>query len=62
MKKIYQIPTTIIVKINVTQMIASSPGQQNLSKDDTPVVSSEEIGSRRGRSVWDDDEDDDYGY
>ena len=61
MKKIYQIPTTIIVKINVTQMIASSPGQQNLNIEDTPVVSSEEIGSRRGRSIWD-DEDDDYVY
>ena len=62
MKKTYQIPTTIIVKINVTQMIASSPGQQNLRIGDTYVENSEEIGSRRGRSVWDDDDDDDYGY
>ena len=57
MKKIYQNPTIKIVKINVTLMVGSSPGQQNLSIDDYPVVDSEEIGSRQGYSVWDDEDD-----
>ena len=56
MKKTYQNPTIKIVKINVTLMLASSPGQQNLTIDN-PVEDSEEINSRQGYSVWDDEDD-----
>lgn len=56
MKKIYQNPTIKIVKINVTLMQASSPGQQNLTIENY-VEDSEEIGSRQGYSVWDDEDD-----
>ena len=56
MKKTYQIPTIEIVKINVTLMQASSPGQQDLRTEDF-VEDTEQIGSRLGYSVWDDEDD-----
>ena len=58
MKKIYQIPTTTIVKIETTQMIATSIDMYGKNAEGAGM-------SRRGNnSVWDDDEDynEDYDY
>lgn len=57
MKKIYKTPTTNVVKVELTHMIAiSTLGNTDATSGNL---------SRRGRSVWDDeeeDDDDDYGY
>ena len=52
MKKIYMIPTTQVVKIQTTKMIAVS-----LYGED---AQGEGMSRRRGRSIWDDDDDNDY--
>jgi hypothetical protein len=57
MKKIYFAPKTTIVKVQLQQMIAASPGNQVLDKDSTPVSSESEIGSRGFSGIWDDDEE-----
>lgn len=52
MKKIYQNPAITIVKIQAQQMLAESLGVGNTYNGETVL-------SRRGRSEWD-DEDEDY--
>lgn len=51
MKKIYQTPNTIIVRVQTAKMIANSPGYR-LSTDETSGNL-----SRRGGD-WDDDDED----
>ena len=51
MKKTYQNPEMIIIKVQTAQMVAAST--ELYGKDATGTAM-----SRRGRSVWDDDEDD----
>ena len=52
MKKIYMIPTTKLVKIHTTQMIATSIRVGNAYEEGNAVL------SRRGRDdFWDDEED-----
>lgn len=53
MKKTYIIPTANIVKIEVAQMIAGSFDNE---LDQTGGGGSNALG-RRGRNVWDDDEE-----
>ena len=57
MKKIYNAPSTIVVKIELQRMIAESPASVTLSKDAGEVTSSDGIGSRQGNSLWDDEDD-----
>lgn len=60
MKKIYQTPKTVIVKIQAARMIAASKETIPQGEDyNNEVILSRE--TKGGRSVWD-DEDDDYGY
>ncbi len=56
MKKIYQNPETKTVKVQLSEMIASSTvvginASADALDDETTVA------SRRGGSIWDDDED-----
>lgn len=59
MKKIYKTPNTIIVRVQTNRMIASSPGYRG-----TPMTeeTSGNLSRRRTSSIWDDDDEDDYGY
>jgi len=56
MKKIYQTPNTIVVTIQTKKIMAGS----DLQYYGEPYTTSETSGnlSRRGSSVWDDDDDD----
>ena len=54
MKKIYKNPTTEIVNIEMAQMIAAS--EITVGVSETPY-DGEQIESRRGSSLWDDDEE-----
>ena len=57
MKKTYFAPNTRVVRVKLHQMIAGSPTPTTLSIenfDDNKVSSSDEIGSRRSSSIWDD--------
>lgn len=60
MKKIYFAPETNVVKIALQHIIATSPGSVTLRTSDAQVTDGNSIGSRRGGSLWDDDEDADY--
>ena len=53
MKKIYQTPATKVVNIELQQMIANSPDSINVSGS----YNGSAIQSRRGGSVWNDDEE-----
>lgn len=53
MKKIYQTPTTTVVNVKLQQMIAGSE-KINVGQS---YNGSSTIESRRGGSVWDDDEE-----
>ena len=62
MKKTYMNPTTKIVKISITRMIAASLGGLNETGGTTTLTNeyASEGGaamSRHGRSLWDDDEE-----
>jgi hypothetical protein len=57
MKKTYFAPNTRVVRVKLHQMIAGSPTPQTLSIENietNPVSSSDDIGSRRSSSIWDD--------
>lgn len=62
MKKQYINPTTIILEIKTTQMIASSAFTPETK--DVPVQpgSATEWGSRKGPNVWDDEEEDEEDF
>ena len=59
MKKIYQTPTTLIVKVKATRMMAGSPegfkGGLNSAPTGTNGNGSNAL-SRGGGSLWDDDD------
>lgn len=55
MKKNYIAPKTKIVTVELQQMIAASPGNTVLDKNETPITESEGIGSRRS-NYWDDED------
>ena len=59
MKKIYQNPETKIVKVQTAKMIAVSGFNQDLGGEGTGGAGGNAL-SRRGGSVWDDDDDTDY--
>lgn len=54
MKKTYMIPTTIVVKVETTQMIAVSGFEEALGT--TEKAGSAAL-SRRGGSFWDDEDE-----
>lgn len=57
MKKTYFAPNTRVVRVKLHQMIAASPTSQQLSIEDfetNQVSNSDDIGSRRSSSIWDD--------
>lgn len=54
MKKIYQNPETKIIKVQTAQMVAASPGYGGYTTETSGNL------SRRGESLWDDDESEDY--
>ena len=55
MKKIYQNPETKIVKIQTQyQMLAGSPGYGGTTTETSGNL------SRRGNSVWDEDDEEEY--
>ena len=56
MKKTYMIPATIVMKVETTQMIATSVDGFNGSLGSTGSDGSNALG-RRGGNVWDDDEE-----
>ena len=57
MKKIYNAPNTIVVKIRPNHLMQASQG--NLSTDSGDAITSESgFGARDGSSFWDDDEED----
>lgn len=55
MKKIYEIPTTKVVKIAINHMVCASEKVVISSTDYDPTTSGE-IQSRRHSSLWDDEE------
>lgn len=57
MKKIYQNPTTKVVKIQTVKMIAASPDGFNSTLNTDGGDGSNALG-RRSNSIWDDDEED----
>lgn len=59
MKKTYIEPSLNIVAVKVrnTFLSASDPQAQTLSVDGESISDAESIGSRRGGSMWDYDED-----
>jgi hypothetical protein len=57
MKKIYSIPQTLVVKIAPAKMIALSGTLDN--DPSHSITSSDDFGSRRSSSIWDDEDDDD---
>lgn len=59
MKKTYQNPETKIVKVQTAKMIAASDFNQALGGEGTGGDGGKAL-SRRGGSVWDDDESEDY--
>ena len=54
MKKTYIAPKTTDVKIDVCRMVCASDGNLDATKT---INSSDGFGSRRGGSLWDDDEE-----
>ena len=60
MKKIYQIPSTELMLINIENLLQNaSPTTLPKGEDDDTVTDKEELLSRR-RTVWDDEEEEDY--
>ncbi len=59
MKKTYLIPQTEVTEIRLLQMIASSPIKGNLNPDEE-VDDPSEVGSRRRRNVWGEEEEENY--
>lgn len=59
MKKQYIAPKLHNVKIQTARMIAISSARMS-TENVYEITSEDEFGSRRGRSLWDEDEDDDY--
>ena len=57
MKKIYQIPTTDVMNVELQLMIADSFGEQGGSGQVNGGVSTSDGLSRGHGSVWDDDEE-----
>ena len=55
MKKIYQNPTTKVMRIELHQMIAASPAteQRGFGEDVTDASGAD---ARRGSSLWDDED------
>ena len=51
MKKIYEIPNVIVVKIKTSKMLATSLGVSDKAAQEGVML------SRRGGSIWDDDEE-----
>jgi len=54
MKKVYQIPTAEITKIELQQMIAES---MTITKSETNYDGFTQIESRSSGSIWDEDEE-----
>lgn len=65
MKRSYIKPTTLVVEIKSQPLMVVSGGKGNVSgvtvTEENFTGGQGDILSRRGRSIWDDD-DDDYGY
>ena len=60
MKKIYQIPSTELMLINIENLLQNaSPTTLPKGNDDVTVTDKDELLSRR-RTVWDDEEEEDY--
>ena len=57
MKKTYMIPATTVVKVGLSQMIASSPVDGFNNELNTTGSGGSNALSRRGGSLWDDDDD-----
>ena len=55
MKKIYFAPETTIVKVEMQQILAGSPGDTPLDKNASQITDGNAIGARGG--FWDDEED-----
>ncbi|MBQ1773993.1 MAG: hypothetical protein IIZ97_07100 [Prevotella sp.] len=63
MKETYMSPNICIINVSTRQMIAASVLQQNGDNAEVDVTTTDDgyggtFGSRRGYSVWDEDEDD----
>lgn len=59
MKKIYQIPETVTMKIATSMILSASDPQVGLDKDATPVNPGE-VESRRSNNVWDEEDEEDF--
>lgn len=55
MKKIYQIPETVIMKIATSMILSAS--DPNVKVDTTESVDADKVESRRNRDVWEDEEE-----
>ena len=59
MKKTYQSPETLMVLVNVQQLMVASPVEDGFDPNKPIGETGETSGnlSRRGSSIWDDEED-----
>jgi hypothetical protein len=57
MKKIYNAPNTIVVKIRPNHLMQASQGNLSTMESDQ-IGNSSDFGARGGSSLWDDDEED----
>ena len=58
MKKTYQIPETVTMKIATSMILSASDPQVGLDKDAT--VNAGEVDARRSNNVWDEEDEEDF--
>lgn len=58
MKKTYQIPETVTMKIATSMILSASDPQVGLDKDAT--VNSGEVDARRSNNAWDEEDEEDF--
>lgn len=59
MKKTYQIPETVTMKIATSMLLITSDPQVGLNKDATPVDAGE-VDARRSNNAWDEEDEEDF--
>ena len=58
MKKTYQIPETVTMKIATSMLLITSDPQVGLDKD--AAVDAGEVDARRSNNVWDEEDEEDF--
>jgi hypothetical protein len=59
MKKTYQIPETVTMKIATSMLLITSDPQVGLDKDAAPVDAGE-VDARRSNNAWDEEYEEDF--